>query len=136
MNDCLFCKIIAQEIPSHQVYEDNNWLAFLDINPVNLGHVLLLPKQHHRNLLDLPENLLREVGPLIQKIALAVKKATQANGINIGWNNESSAGQIIFHSHIHIIPRFEGDGFIHWQGQGNITEEEFIEIKNKITSTL
>lgn len=136
MNDCLFCKIIAQEIPSHQVYEDNNWLAFLDINPVNLGHVLLLPKQHHRNLLDLPENLLREVGPLIQKIALAVKEATQANGINIGWNNESSAGQIIFHSHIHIIPRFEGDGFIHWRGQGNITEEEFIEIKNKITSTL
>jgi histidine triad (HIT) family protein len=136
MNDCLFCQIIAHELPCHQVYEDDNWLAFLDINPVNLGHTLLLPKQHHRNLLDLPENLLSEVGPLIQKIALAVKEATQADGINIGWNNESSAGQIIFHSHIHIIPRFKGDGFIHWQGQGDITEEEFTKIKEAVKKAL
>lgn len=136
MNDCLFCKIIAHELPCHQVYEDNNWLAFLDINPVNLGHTLLLPKQHHRNLLDLPENLLREVGPLIQKITLAVKEATQADGINIGWNNEPSAGQIIFHSHIHIIPRFEGDGFIHWQSKDGITEESLVLMKTKITSVL
>lgn len=136
MNDCLFCKIIAQELPCHQVYEDNNWLAFLDINPVNLGHILVLPKQHHRNLLDLPENLLREIGPLIQKIALAAKEATQADGINIGWNNEASAGQIIFHSHIHIIPRFKGDGFIHWKGKDNITQEEFAETKESIKKAL
>jgi len=95
-----------------------------------------LPKQHHRNLLDLPENLLREIGPLIQKIALAAKEATQADGINIGWNNEASAGQIIFHSHIHIIPRFKGDGFTHWKGKEGISQNSFAEIREKIISKL
>lgn len=117
MEDCIFCKIIKGEIPCHKVYEDEVFLAFLDIKPINLGHTLLLPKDHHRNLFDLPEEVLSKIGPVIQKIAVAVKDASKAEGINIGWNNESAAGQLVFHSHTHIMPRFKNDGYEHWRGQ-------------------
>ncbi|MCX6714144.1 MAG: HIT family protein [Candidatus Vogelbacteria bacterium] len=135
-NDCLFCKIIAGEIPCYKVYEDDKWLAFLDINPINLGHTLLLPKKHHRNLFDLPEDLLGEMGVILQKLSLVIKEATQADGINIGWNNESAAGQLVFHSHTHIMPRFEGDGFTHWKGKGGETKEDFEATQTAIKKTL
>ncbi len=125
MENCIFCQIIAGEIPAYKIYEDDKWFAFLDINPVNLGHTLLLPKRHYRNLFDLPTDLLCEMGVMLQKLTLAVKDATQADGINIGWNNEPAAGQLVFHSHTHIMPRFEGDGFVHWKGKGGETKADF-----------
>jgi histidine triad (HIT) family protein len=131
MEDCLFCKIIKGEIPCQKVYEDDMFFAFLDIHPINLGHTLLMPKNHHRNLFDLPTNILEKTGPLIKKIALAVREASCADGINIGWNNETAAGQVIFHSHIHIIPRFNNDGFTHWKGQEH-SENALTEMKDKI----
>jgi histidine triad (HIT) family protein len=135
-NDCLFCKIIAGEIPATKVYEDNDFFCFLDIKPINLGHTLIVPKEHHRNLLDLTPELLAKVGPIIQKMALAVKAGTGAEGINIGWNNEAAAGQLVFHAHLHIMPRFGGDGYVHWQGQDGHSPEEFAAVAEKITKQL
>ncbi len=116
-SDCIFCKIGAGEILVEKIFEDENFYAILDIKPVNLGHVLLIPKAHHQNLFDLPDNLLRDLGSHLQKLAKAVKEATEADGINIGMNNEPAAGQLVMHQHTHIIPRFTGDGFESWHGQ-------------------
>ncbi|HNZ55266.1 MAG TPA: HIT family protein [Candidatus Paceibacterota bacterium] len=134
--DCLFCKIVAGEIPAHKVYEDDKFIAFLDIKPVNPGHALIIPKAHYRNLFDMPSDLMSELGPLIKKIALAVKEATKAEGINIGWNNEPAAGQLIYHSHTHIMPRFVGDGFEHWHGKTEPTSEEFAKLATDIKKNL
>ncbi|MBU1046566.1 HIT family protein [Patescibacteria group bacterium] len=118
MNDCLFCKIVAGEIPCDKIYEDEKFLVFLDINPVNRGHSLVVPKKHSRNLLEMEDNELKEMSVLIKKISNHLKTQLKADGINIVSNNEPAAGQLIFHTHIHIIPRFEGDGFKHWKGEG------------------
>jgi len=134
--DCLFCKIIANEIPAYKVYEDDNFLAFLDINPVNLGHTLVVSKIHHRNLLDMPEDLTTKLGPLLKQLAQATKGAVKADGFNIIWNNEPVAGQLIYHSHVHIIPRFTGDNFEHWHGKTKPTVEELIENAKKIREYL
>lgn len=135
-NDCLFCKIVAGEIPAGKVFEDNDFIAILDINPVNLGHILLIPKTHSTNLLDISAELLTKAGPHLQALAKAVKTATGADGINIGMNNESAAGQLIMHTHFHIIPRFTDDGFEHWHGKTKPTPEELIMIGEKIKSAL
>ncbi|MBI1999281.1 MAG: HIT domain-containing protein [Parcubacteria group bacterium] len=111
--NCVFCKIIRGELPAEKVYEDERAVAFLDIKPNNLGHVLLVPKEHARNIFDISEETLCKLVPPLKKISHAVKNATGASGINIAMNNELSAGQIIFHAHIHIIPRFEGDSTEH-----------------------
>lgn len=109
--NCLFCKIASGEIPAHKVYEDDQFLAFLDINPVNLGHTLLIPKTHAENLFELTEEILNRLGEQLQKVGQAVKEGTDADGLNIMMNNGTAAGQVIFHAHIHLIPRFQDDGF-------------------------
>lgn len=121
MEDCIFCKIIAGEIPSTKIYEDDDVLAILDITQTTKGHTLLIPKKHSRNLLALtPE----EAGQLFAKVpALANKLVTTlgAKGINVLQNNEEIAGQSVFHTHIHLIPRYaENDGFI-----GQFTQHDF-----------
>lgn len=135
-NDCLFCKIVAGEISAHKIYEDENFLSFLDIYPTNPGHALIIPKEHHRNIFDLPANILEKAGPVAQKIAAAVRKAATADGLNIIMNNEPAAGQIIFHAHIHLVPRFENDGFKHWKGKNTPTEEELHDLMEKIKKNL
>jgi histidine triad (HIT) family protein len=134
--DCLFCKIVAGEIPADKVFEDEDFIAVIDIKPVNLGHVLLIPKAHYRNLLDLPADILDKLGAHLQKLSLAVKQATGADGINIGMNNEPAAGQLIFHQHSHIMPRFTDDGFRHWQGKEDYTPEDFKKIAEEIKKNL
>ncbi len=135
MNDCLFCKIIKGEIPSVKVYEDENSIAFLDINPINRGHTLLIPKEHSRNIFDIKEETFKNLIPTLQKISLAVKKGTNADGINIGINNEPVAGQVVFHTHIHIIPRFEQDGLKSWQGE-QYKNGEMEKVAEKIKSNV
>lgn len=108
MND-LFVKIINGEIPSAKIYEDEYTYAFLDTNPHNKGHALVVPKAHYRNIFDIPEVVFCNIMKTAHKLAPAIQKATGADGINLGMNNEKAAGQEIFHAHIHIIPRFEGD---------------------------
>ncbi|MBU2109701.1 HIT family protein [Patescibacteria group bacterium] len=117
MNDCIFCKIAKGEIPADKVYEDKNCLAFLDITPINPGHVLLIPKEHYENLYDLPDEELKNLAPIIKKLAVAIKKGVNAEGINIGMNNERPAGQLVPHAHFHIMPRFSNDNLRHWPGK-------------------
>ncbi len=134
--DCLFCKIIAGEIPSAKVYEDEYALAFLDIQPNNPGHTLLVPKTHARNILDMQEETLCALMPALKKIAVAVKKAVAADGLNISMNNESAAGQIVPHAHIHIIPRFSDDGHRHFEKRPYKNDEEMNEVAEKIRAQL
>lgn len=114
MNDCIFCKIIVGEVPSQKVYEDDLVVAFLDIAPINAGHTLLIPKEHHANLLDCPEEVLRSLIVVLQKLGRAVSEAVGADGFNVGLNNGRAAGQIVDHTHFHIIPRFTNDGLKSW----------------------
>ena len=114
MEDCIFCKIIAGEIPSTKVYEDEKTLAFLDIRPVNLGHTLVIPKAHYRNILDVSEEVLVDVARALKKVAPAVKAGVNADGVNVTSSNEPSAGQEVFHLHFHVIPRLANDGLTHW----------------------
>jgi len=133
--DCLFCKIINGEVPSEKIYEDEHSFAFLDINPVNPGHTLLAPKEHSRNILDISEKSLGNITPLLKKISNAVKEGVGADGINIHINNEPLAGQVIFHTHIHIIPRFEKDGYKLWHGDP-YKEGEALQTAEKIREEL
>lgn len=107
MADCIFCKIIAGEIPSSKVYEDNQVVAFLDISQVTPGHTLVVPKQHFRNLLEMDADSSSQLFARIPDIARKVMKATGAKGINILNNNEKIAGQTVFHTHVHLAPRYE-----------------------------
>jgi len=109
MSDCFFCTIVKGEALSVKVYEDESVYAFLDIQPNNLGHTLLIPKEHSRNIYDIKEDILCALAKVSKKISRAVTDAMDADGINITFNNGTAAGQIIFHTHIHIIPRFNGD---------------------------
>ena len=111
--DCVFCKIISGEIPCYKVYEDEDFLAFLDIYPVNMGHTLVIPKGHFENIFSLPDDVASKYFVVVKKIASVVKEVMNADGINIGMNNLSAAGQVVFHSHIHIIPRYKNDGLNH-----------------------
>ncbi len=117
MTDCIFCKIVAGDIPSSKILETENTLAFLDISPVNKGHVLVIPKEHYETLTDIPDDLLSLVVKDMKKVAVAVMMATKADGYNIQMNNYASAGQVVMHAHFHIVPRFKGDGFELWPGR-------------------
>ena len=114
--DCIFCKIVAQEIPSVRVYEDANTLAFMDINPVASGHTLVIPKQHWPNLFEMPDALLGEVSSTARKVAIGVQKALNPDGVSLVQANGKGAAQSVLHFHIHIIPRTLGDNLkINWK---------------------
>jgi histidine triad (HIT) family protein len=114
MSDCIFCKIVADELPSSKVYEDEHVVAFLDIMPIHPGHVLVVPKQHTEDVFDTGEETLAKLFAVAKKLAPAVVKATKADGINIGINNKKAAGQDVFHIHLHVIPRYADDGLKNW----------------------
>ena len=128
MLDCIFCKIVKGDIPSSKLYEDKTTLAFLDIGPVNKGHALVIPKAHYETILDIPDQLLKEVIVTVKKVTDAVKKGVKADGINIGMSNCKDAGQLVFHAHFHIMPRFKGDGLKLWP-QGKYKEKEMEEAR-------
>lgn len=136
MKDCLFCKIISGEIQSTKVYEDNMTFAFLDVNPTNIGHTLVIPKKHSRNIFDIEKEDLEATINSVQKIAIAIKKGLGTDGINIISNNEPMAGQLIFHTHIHIIPRRSDDEFRHWKGKRKYQKGEEEQIAEKIKKSL
>lgn len=133
---CLFCKIIKGEIPSEKVYEDEDSFAFLDIKPINPGHTLLVPKNHYANIYETPDELLSKLAPIIKKLSIAVKKAVGADGIIVSINNDLAAGQVIFHTHIHIVPRHEHDGYEHWRGKFYENEDQTSAVAKKIISNL
>src|SRR3989344_1251049 len=125
--ECIFCKIIKGELPSYKVYEDGSTIAFLDIRPVNAGHTLVVPKKHSQNIFDIAPEDWRAVSETVRKLAIAIEKGTNADGVNIAMNNREHAGQIVPHPHVHIIPRFKGDGFklmpqrSYEQGEADVT---------------
>jgi histidine triad (HIT) family protein len=108
MNSCIFCRIAQKRVPANLVYEDEKAMAFLDIRPLNEGHTLIIPRLHYENIFDIPQELIMRIQGVTKRVALAVKKATQADGISIMQQNGKAAGQEIFHLHVHVIPRFEG----------------------------
>jgi histidine triad (HIT) family protein len=110
---CVFCKIIAGEIPSARLLETDAAVAFLDIRPVNQGHVLLVPKEHHPTLADLSDEAAGETAVLLPRLARAIMKATGAHGLNMIVNNGRAAGQTVDHGHWHLIPRFIDDA-VNW----------------------
>jgi histidine triad (HIT) family protein len=115
VNDCLFCKMVAGQIPVTKIYEDDVVLSFLDIGPISDGHTLVIPKQHFEKLHDCPAELLGQVCSRLGKIAAAVVAAMNSDGYNILCNNGRAAGQLVEHLHFHIIPRNSGDGvFNRW----------------------
>lgn len=112
MADCIFCKIIQGQIPCAKIYEDDRVLSIMDINPINTGHALIIPKKHAQTLLDISPEDLHACVLTAQKVAKAVFRAVGPSGFNLLQNNFRSAGQVVDHIHFHIIPRNEGDDFI------------------------
>jgi histidine triad (HIT) family protein len=108
-DNCLFCKIIAGKIPSQKIWSDENCYAFLDISPVNHGHFLVVPRQHHRDLTELSAEDAGKVATVIPLLAKALVRSTGADGFNLIVNNGAVAGQTVFHGHWHLIPRFKDD---------------------------
>ncbi|KQV33051.1 MULTISPECIES: HIT family protein [unclassified Rhizobium] len=104
----IFAKILRGEIPSHRVYEDDNVVAFMDVMPQAEGHTLVVPKAASRNILDADPATLTALIPVVQKVAVAAKKAFDADGITILQFNEAPAGQSVFHLHFHVVPRWDG----------------------------
>ena len=108
--DCLFCKIANKKIPAEIIYEDGDTLAVLDIHPRAAGHTMILPKTHADSILDLPQNKIGPVFSAVQKVTAMLQSSLQADAFTIGINNGKYSGQLIDHLHVHIIPRWRGDG--------------------------
>ena len=108
--DCIFCKIVAGKIPSTKIYEDETVLAFMDIMPLNKGHLLVIPKEHLETVVEADPHLYGHLASVICKIAKAVHAAVEPDGMNVLQLNGKAANQVIPHLHMHIVPRWEGDG--------------------------
>lgn len=134
-SDCLFCKLIAREIPAQVVYEDDETLAFLDINPVNPGHTLIIPKEHSVDIFEIDEKNWAAVMKTARIVAHAIERVYDVSGINIGMNNRPGAGQVIPHAHVHVMPRFAGDPHNLWKGTP-YAEGEFAATGEKLRAAL
>jgi len=131
-DDCIFCKIANGEIPSKTIYEDDDFRVILDLGPATRGHALILPKDHFANLYELSDETAGKVMQLAKKMAVQMTEKLGCDGFNLVQNNGLTAGQTVFHFHLHLIPRYENDGQeIGWK-PGSPTQEELEEIKNAI----
>ena len=135
VEDCIFCKIVAGDIPAHIVFENEHTLAFLDIAPVNPGHTLIIPKKHSRDFLSTETEIVNYVYRTAQKVGQGLVDSINAEGVNITTNNDAAAGQSAFHWHVHAIPRHINDGHLMWN-QGEYKEGEAIAILEKIKAAL
>lgn len=108
--DCIFCKIIKGDIPSFTIYEDELFKVILDRFPARPGHALIIPKVHYKDIFELSEEAGKALYPLAKEMAIKIKEAVGAEGINIVQNNGEVAGQSVYHFHLHLIPRNAGDG--------------------------
>ena len=108
---CQFCRLARKEDDASIVFEDERTMAFLDIRPVNDGHTLVIPKMHYENIYEIPDDEIAHVYKTVKKVASAVKKSVMAEGISITQHNERAALQRVFHLHVHVIPRYEGQRF-------------------------
>lgn len=113
MESCIFCRIIAGEIPSTKIYEDDLVLAFMDISPINFGHILVIPKEHHHSSASIPEHIGGRMFYVASRIGVACKRSLDYDGFNLHLADGTCAGQVVMHAHLHVVPRGLDDGF-HW----------------------
>ncbi len=132
-DNCIFCKIIAGEIPSHTLYEDEMFKVILDVGPATKGHALILPKNHYANLYELPEEDAAQAIKLAKKMMIKMTNKLNCDGFNIVQSNGEVAGQTVFHFHMHLIPRYKNDGEILKYIAGEPSQEELAQIKKIIT---
>ncbi len=123
MTNCIFCKIVAGEIPCYKIAETDNVLAFLDVMPITHGHLLIIPKTHVEFIYDAKPEIMAEVMSTAVKISATAKKVLNCDGMNFLLNAEKYAGQIVPHVHFHLIPRYSNDGIKLPCSQGNLTEK-------------
>ena len=135
-DNCVFCKIVSGELSTHKIYENSDVLVFLDIHPVNKGHSLVIPKKHYDNIYETPEDTLANMITVAKIVSRGLKAGLKAEGVNVTMNNDSMAGQVIFHSHMHVIPRFSGDGFGPWISKGPYASGEAERMRDTITQAL
>jgi len=128
--DCIFCKIIKNEIPSYKVWENNNFLAFLDLNPINSGHILLIPKKHFNEVFDLYDDLYNEAFQIVKKISKPLRDITKAKKIGIAIE-----GLGVSHAHIHIVPIYNINE-LNPERAKKATEKELKEMQNKLSNVL
>ena len=134
MSDCIFCKIANGEIPSATLYEDEDFRVILDLGPASKGHALILPKAHAANIYEISDDMAAKAMILAKKMATKMTEALKCDGFNIVQNNGEPAGQTVFHFHMHLIPRYEGDQVgITWE-PGTLTDEVKNEILEKLKS--
>lgn len=134
--NCIFCKIIAGEIPSNTIYEDDEFKVVLDVSPASKGHALILPKNHYADLYEIDENVAADAMKLAKKLAIHMTDVLKCDGFNLVQNNHEVAGQTVFHFHMHLIPRYNGDTVgITWK-PGELTDEDKEEILSKVKAQL
>ena len=135
--DCIFCKIIAGEIPSNTIYEDDIFKVILDASPASKGHALILPKEHYADIYDIDEEVAGKAMKLAKKLAGHMTEVLDCDGFNILQNNHEVAGQTVFHFHMHLIPRYEGDnaGIAAWK-QGTLEDAVKEQIIESVTAEL
>ncbi len=132
MENCIFCKIAAGEIPSNTIYEDDSFRVILDLGPATKGHALVLPKNHYADLFEIPEDVLAGAAKVAKKVAGTMKEKLSCDGLNLVQNNGEAAGQTVMHFHLHIIPRYKDDGqHILWKPTSP-SPEELAAIKDTI----
>ena len=136
-DDCIFCKIVAGEIPSVKLFENDRVLAFMDIGPIIKGHALVIPKTHYDPLMDTPEPVLAEVIAVVKRIARAQVAGLGADGINVTQANGECAGQVVPHLHFHVIPRFRTDGHHwNWKARSYDNRDEMQALATRITGAM
>jgi histidine triad (HIT) family protein len=136
MSNCIFCKIIAGEIPSTKIYEDKLVFAFMDISPINKGHVLVIPKEHYPSSSSIPEDAAGRMFHVGSRIGVALRRGMDYDGFNLHLADGSCAGQVVMHAHLHIVPRGVEDGF-HWNWrQLKYEKNEAAEAAEKIKAKL
>jgi len=134
--NCIFCKIIAGQIPCHKLFEDEHVLAFLDVGPLSRGHSLVIPKGHWATIDQADDAALAACIKTVKRLSIAVKQATGAAGWNVLQNNGAVSGQAVGHVHFHIIPRDEGDGLGYRWNAGKLSDDAASELVEKITGAL
>ena len=113
MENCIFCRIVKGEIPAAKIYEDDLVFAFLDIAPINFGHVLVIPKEHHESSSTIPEATAGRMFCIGSRIGIALKRKLDYDAFNLHLADGAAAGQVVMHAHLHVVPRGVEDGF-HW----------------------
>ena len=132
-DDCIFCKLANGDIPTNSIYEDDKFNVILDNGPATKGHALILPKDHADNLFELPEDTAADAMKLARKLGKHIMYTLGADGLNIVQNNGPVAGQTVMHFHLHIIPRYEGDGQKILWAPTSPSAEELTQVKEQLS---